>query len=72
MALTVLYQRMGHFPNVRNDTSEWTAVLAFILMGVNLARLLVPLGLGAVLALAPWVDENIINRREEGASGDKQ
>jgi hypothetical protein len=34
--------------------------LAFIFAGANIARVMVPLRLGAALALAPWVDENII------------
>ena len=66
VASTSLYQTTGHWPDVINDTSDRTAVLAFIFAGANIARLLVPLRLGAALALAPWVDENIINR--EGAS----
>lgn len=62
VASTALYQTTGHWPDVFNDTSDRAAVLAFIFTGANIARLLVPLRLGAALALAPWVDENIINR----------
>ena len=69
VASTSLYQTTGHWPDVINDSGDRTAVLAFIFAGANIARLLVPLRLGAALALAPWVDENIINR--EGTS-DKQ
>lgn len=43
-----------------NDTDDRTAVLGFIFAGANIARLLVPLRLGTALALAPWVDENIL------------
>lgn len=66
VASTALYQTTGHWPDVFNDNSDRAAVLAFIFTGANIARLLVPLRLGAALALAPWVDANIINR--EGAS----
>jgi hypothetical protein len=62
VASTALYQTTGHWPDVINDNSDRAAVLAFIFTGANIARLLVPLRLGAALALAPWVDENIINR----------
>ena len=62
VASTALYQTTGHWPDVFNDNGDRAAVLAFIFTGANIARLLVPLRLGAALALAPWVDENIINR----------
>ena len=62
VASTALYQTTGHWPDVINDSTDRGAVLAFIFAGANIARLLVPLRLGAALALAPWVDENIINR----------
>jgi hypothetical protein len=69
VASTALYQTTGHWPDVISDNSDRAAVVGFIFAGANIARLLVPLRLGAALALAPWVDENIINR--EGAA-DKQ
>lgn len=62
VASTALYQTTGHWPDVINDTTDRGAVLAFIFGAANVARLLVPVRLGAALALAPWVDENIINR----------
>merc|ERR1712071_547721 len=62
VASTALYQSTGHWPDVINDTTDRTTVLGFIFAGANVARLLVPLRLGAALALAPWVDENIISR----------
>lgn len=62
VASTALYQTTGHWPDVINDSTDRAAVLAFIFTGANIARLLVPVRLGAALALAPWVDENIINR----------
>jgi hypothetical protein len=70
VASTALYQTTGHWPDVFNDNSDRSAVLAFVFAGANIARLLVPLRLGAALALAPWVDENIINR--DGASDNQQ
>jgi hypothetical protein len=62
VASTALYQSTGHWPDVINDPTDRTTVLGFIFAGANIARLLVPLRLGAALALAPWVDENLINR----------
>jgi hypothetical protein len=62
VASTALYQTTGHWPDVINDSAERATVLGFIFAGANVARLLVPLRLGAALALAPWVDENILNR----------
>ena len=67
VASTALYQSTGHWPDVINDTADRATVLGFIFAGANVARLLVPLRLGAALALAPWVDENLINRGEEKA-----
>jgi len=69
VASTALYQTTGHWPDVFNDNSDRAAVLAFIFTGANIARLLVPLRLGAALALAPWVDANIVNR---GGAPDEQ
>jgi len=68
VASTALYQSTGHWPDVINDTADRATVLGFIFAGANVARLLVPLRLGAALALAPWVDDNIISR----TSSDKQ
>lgn len=65
VASTALYKTTGHWPDVFNVPEDRGAVLAFIFGAANIARLLVPVRLGAALALAPWVDENIINR--EGA-----
>lgn len=62
VASTALYNTSGHWPDVVNDTADRAAVLAFIFAGANIARAAVPLRFGAALALAPWVDENIINR----------
>ena len=65
VASTALYNSSGHWPDVINDTTDRATVLGFIFAGANVARLLVPLRLGAALALAPWVDENIISRGEK-------
>jgi hypothetical protein len=62
VAATALYQSTGHWPDVVNDTVDRAAVLGFIFAGANIARALVPLRFGAALALAPWVDANIIKR----------
>ena len=67
VASTALYQSTGHWPDVVNDTGDRAAVLAFIFAGANIARALVPLRFGAALALAPWVDETLINRGADGA-----
>jgi len=61
VAATALYQSTGHWPDVINETVDRTAVLAFIFAGANVARLFVPVRLGAALALAPWVNENLLN-----------
>lgn len=66
VASTTYYQSFGHWPDVINVANDRNTVLGFIFAGANIARALVPLRLGAALALAPWVDENIINRGGEG------
>ena len=60
VAATALYKSSGHWPDVVNDNGDRAAVLAFIFAGANIARAFVPLRLGAALALAPWVNENIL------------
>lgn len=64
VASTLFYQSVGHWPDVINDGGDRAAVLASVFAGANIARLLVPLRFGAALALAPWVDENLINREK--------
>eukprot|EP00535_Pseudo-nitzschia_heimii_P009095 CAMPEP_0197191582 /NCGR_PEP_ID=MMETSP1423-20130617/23638_1 /TAXON_ID=476441 /ORGANISM="Pseudo-nitzschia heimii, Strain UNC1101" /LENGTH=555 /DNA_ID=CAMNT_0042644263 /DNA_START=96 /DNA_END=1763 /DNA_ORIENTATION=- len=61
VAATALYQSTGHWPDVINESADRAAVLAFIFAGANVARLFVPVRLGAALALAPWVDANLLN-----------
>ena len=53
-----------------NVPDDRTAVLGFIFAGANLARLAVPLRLGAAFALVPWVDANLVKRFGVGAGGD--
>ena len=45
-------------------------VFGMVFAASNIARLLLPLRFGAALAMAPWVDENIMRRggRRGGAS----
>lgn len=62
VAGTALYQSTGHWPDVFNDNTDRAAVLAFIFAGANIARAFVPIRFGAALALAPWVDTNIITK----------
>ena len=62
-----LYQSTGHWPDVVNEAGDRAAVLAFIFAGANVARAFVPLRLGAALALAPWVDENILGGDNDDA-----
>jgi Protein of unknown function (DUF2499) len=66
VAAYALYQSTGHWPDVVNDNADRAAVLAFIFAGANVARALVPVRLGAALALAPWVDENILSKVGDG------
>jgi len=62
VASTVYYNTAGHWPDVINESADRATVLGFIFAGANIARLAVPLRLGAAIALAPWVDENILNK----------
>jgi hypothetical protein len=66
VASTALFQSTGHWPDVINDSTDRATVLGFIFAGANIARLLVPLRLGAALALAPWVDDNILSKLGDG------
>ena len=61
VASTTFYNSAGHWPDF-SDGGDRTAVLAFIFAGANVARLAVPLRFGAAFALAPWVDENIVQK----------
>jgi hypothetical protein len=76
VAATALYKSTGHWPDVVNDNADRGAVLAFIFAGANVARLFVPVRLGVALSLAPWVDDNLLNRDgtklEEDSSDQEQ
>ena len=72
VAATALYQSTGHWPDVINDNTDRAAVLAFIFAGANIARAFVPIRLGAALALAPWVDENLLSRFDGDNTGSSQ
>eukprot|EP00980_Cylindrotheca_fusiformis_P007979 scaffold1697_cov120-Cylindrotheca_fusiformis.AAC.61 len=65
VAATALYKTTGHWPDVINETADRAAVLGFIFAGANVARAFVPVRLGAALALAPWVDENILRGEKD-------
>jgi hypothetical protein len=41
-------------------------VFGMVFAASNIARLLLPLRFGAALAMAPWVDENIMRRGSPG------
>ncbi|KAG7351140.1 DUF2499 domain containing protein [Nitzschia inconspicua] len=71
VAAFALYQSTGHWPDVINETGDRAAVLAFVFAGANVARAFVPLRLGAALALAPWVDENLLGGKN-GDDGEPQ
>jgi hypothetical protein len=71
IAAFALYQSTGHGPDVFNEAGDRGAVLAFVFAGANVARAFVPLRLGAALALAPWVDKNLLGGEGDIASGDQ-
>jgi hypothetical protein len=60
-AAYALYQSTGHWPDLLQDNTDRAAVLGFIFAGANIARAFVPVRLGAAIALAPWVDENLLS-----------
>jgi len=62
VAFTTYYQTFGHWPDFINVPDDRTAVLGFIFAGANIARLAVPLRLGAAFALVPWVEENVVKK----------
>ena len=70
LAATTYYQTFDHWPDVLNVADDRNAVLGFIFAGANIARLAVPLRLGAAFALVPWVDENIVKKFGVGAGND--
>lgn len=69
VASTTFYNTAGHWPDF-SDGGDRTTVLAFIFAGANVARLVVPLRFGVAFALAPWVDENIVQKFGIGGGDD--
>mmetsp|Transcript_41960 Transcript_41960/g.106724 ORF Transcript_41960/g.106724 Transcript_41960/m.106724 type:complete len:276 (+) Transcript_41960:81-908(+) len=57
----VFYQTAGRWPDFSNDMDK-AAVVGFVFAASNIARLCLPLRFGAALAMAPWVDANIMKR----------
>lgn len=57
-----LYSATGHWPDVIASNEDRIAVVGFVFTGANIARLAVPLRLGAAIAFVPWVDEKITSR----------
>ncbi|CAK9003394.1 unnamed protein product [Durusdinium trenchii] len=51
----------GHWPDF-SKPEESAAVFGLVFAASNIARLLLPLRFGAALAMAPWVDENIMQK----------
>lgn len=72
VAASALYQSTGHWPDVFNDNTDRAAVLGFIFAGANIARAFVPVRLGAALALAPWVDENLLSGKGKSEAAEKE
>ena len=60
-AAAALHKTTGHWPDMSSN-KDHAAVLGFIIAGANIARLALPLRLGAAFAVAPWVDRNVIQR----------
>lgn len=57
----IYLQTAGHWPDF-SKPEESAAVFGMVFAASNVARLLLPLRFGAALAMAPWVDENIMQR----------
>ncbi|CAE7692197.1 unnamed protein product [Symbiodinium sp. CCMP2592] len=51
----------GHWPDF-SKPEESAAVFGLVFAASNIARLLLPIRFGAALAMAPWVDENIMQK----------
>ena len=69
VASATFYNTAGHWPDY-GDNADRAAGIAFIFAGANVARLAVPLRFAAAFAIAPWVDENIVQKL--GLGGDKK
>ncbi|CAE7245180.1 unnamed protein product [Symbiodinium natans] len=60
----------GHWPDF-SKPEESAAVFGLVFAASNIARLLLPIRFGAALAMAPWVDENIMQKfgKQEAKEG---
>jgi len=67
-ASSTFYATAGHWPDLASSPADRAAVLGFVFGAANVARLAVPLRFGAALALAPWVDENIVAKFATGGA----
>eukprot|EP00435_Cladocopium_sp_Y103_P032710 s2174_g8.t1 len=65
----IYLQTAGHWPDF-SKPEESAAVFGMVFAASNIARLLLPLRFGAALAMAPWVDENIMQRFSEPQATD--
>jgi len=54
-------QTAGHWPDF-SKPEDSAAVFGLVFAASNVARLLLPIRFGAALAMAPWVDENIMQK----------
>lgn len=57
----VYLKTAGHWPDF-SKPEESAEVLALVFAASNVARLMLPLRFGAAMALAPWVDENVLSK----------
>jgi len=55
------WETVGHWPDfmIPEESAE---VFSLVFAASNIARLLLPVRFGAALAMAPWVDENVVKR----------
>lgn len=60
-ACAIFYNTVGRWPDLSDDADK-AVVLGFVFAASNVARLLLPLRLGAALALAPWLEEQVLSR----------
>lgn len=65
----IYLQTAGHWFDF-SKPEESAAVFGMVFAASNIARLLLPLRFGAALAMAPWVDENIMQRFSEPQATD--
>mmetsp|Transcript_50074 Transcript_50074/g.132349 ORF Transcript_50074/g.132349 Transcript_50074/m.132349 type:complete len:249 (+) Transcript_50074:13-759(+) len=61
----IFWKIEGRWPDLAIDTDKAT-VFGFVFAAANIARACLPLRFGAALAIAPWVDENIVQPFQKG------